>query len=539
MTSTSTRLAALLAVLVAVPSAVTAQVEELPEHRQKEIWEAVPEEPRVEPQQARTVLVFNTPDHLYPEKDPHAGYCVPYGSYAMRALGEKSGVYEPVVTGDLAMFLPENIGRFDAIVLNNTAGPWITPSDADMQRPEFREHGEDKKAVEEVLRKSLFDYVSNGGGIVGIHFATGANYHWPEFLELLGARFAGHPWNEEVGIRVHEPDHPLVAAFDGKDFRIADEIYQFSDPSDRRKPRDWSKVRVLLSIDKANTNMDAQWINPNLEEFPQAWVRPYGKGRVFYTGFGHRAQLYRNPTVLQFYLDAIQFACGDLDAPTDPRPAADAAEASGGAPEGFMSLFDGETLDGWEGDPSLWSVKDGAITGQTTPETNLKENQFLIWKNEVEDFELRLKFRLDGGNSGIYFRAHRRAEGEDLRDPVVGMQADFDSSGRWAGVIMEYLLRGVLAERGEQVVIEKDGTRRVVGSTGDPAELLKVVEEKAWNDYTVVAEGGRIVLTINGVTMCELDDRDPRRLERGVLALQVHVGPPMLVQFKDIYYREL
>jgi type 1 glutamine amidotransferase len=110
-----------------------------------------------------------------------------------------------------------------------------------------------------------------------------------------------------------------VAAFGGKDFRIADEIYQFSAPTDRKKPQDLSKVRALLSIDKANTNMDVKWINRNLEEFPQAWVRSYGKGRVFYTGFGHRAALYQNPTVLQFYLDAIQFACGDLPADTTPR----------------------------------------------------------------------------------------------------------------------------------------------------------------------------------------------------------------------------
>ena len=76
---------------------------------------------------------------------------------------------------------------------------------------------------------------------------------------------------------------------------------------------------MLLSIDKSRTNMDVKWINRNLDKFPQAWVRSYGKGRVFYTGFGHRAELYRNPTILQFYLDAIQFACGDLKAPTAPR----------------------------------------------------------------------------------------------------------------------------------------------------------------------------------------------------------------------------
>jgi type 1 glutamine amidotransferase len=293
-------------------------VEEIPAHRQKQIREAAPEGPRAAPARPRTVLVFNTPDHLY-DKDPHKGYCVPYGSYAMQALGEKTGAYKPVVSSDLAMFLPENIKRFDAVVLNNTAGPWIIPSDADMERPEFRKHGADKQAVEQVLRKSLLDYVSGGGGLVAYHFATGANGHWPEFHEMLGGRFAGHPWNEEVGIKVVEPDHPLVAAFGGKDFRLADEIYQFSDPADRRKPHDLTKVRVLLLIDKEKTNMEVPHISHRDADIAQAWVKTHGKGRIFYTGFGHRTELYWNPTILQFYLDAVQFACGDLDAPAEPR----------------------------------------------------------------------------------------------------------------------------------------------------------------------------------------------------------------------------
>jgi type 1 glutamine amidotransferase len=545
MTDRKSRRFVFLTALVLVPSAAMAQVEEIAAHRQKQIWEAAPAQTRVMPKTERTVLIFNTPDHLYP-KDPHKGYCVPYGSYAMRALGAKSGAYKPVVSADLAMFLPENLQQFDAIVLNNTAGAWITPSDVDMKRPEFRKHGTDKEAIEQVLRNSLLGWVANGGGIMAFHFATGANQHWPEFLELLGGRFIGHPWNEEVGIRVDEPDHPLVAAFDGKDFRLADEIYQFSDPRDRRKPQDLTKLRVLLSLDKTRTNMEVKWIHFPEEEFAQAWVKPHGKGRVFYTGFGHRADLYWNPTILQFYLDAIQFACGDLDALIEPRSAVQQTEAAetaqpgaGQPPEGFISLFDGETLDGWHGDSELWSVRDGAITGVTTRQTKLTENKFLVWKDEVEDFELRLRFRLQGGNSGIYFRAKERAEDQQLRDPVVGMQADFDHSGRWTGVLMEYLMRGVLAERSQRVVIDPDGTRRVVGSVGDPDELLAAVNVNQWNDYTVVARGGRITMKINGVTMCEVDDRDPRRLKRGVLALQVHTGPPMMVQFKNISFRKL
>ncbi|HUT14166.1 MAG TPA: ThuA domain-containing protein [Thermoguttaceae bacterium] len=293
------------------PSAVVA-VEEIPAHRQKQIRDAAPEQAAVAAKEPRKVLIFNTPDHLY-AKDPHKGYCIPYGSYALQALGEKTGAFRPVVSADLAMILPENIAGFDAIVLNNTSGPWIVPTQTDVQREAFRKHGADPAAVEQVLRKSLLDYVGGGGGIVAIHFAIGANRQWPEFHEMLGATFTGHPWNEEVGVVVEEPDHPLLAAFAGKDFRLADEIYQFGEPYSRQK------VRVLLSLDTSTTNMGVKWIRREDNDFALAWVKSYGKGRVFNTSFGHRTELFWHAPLLRFYLDAIQFATGDLEAEAAPK----------------------------------------------------------------------------------------------------------------------------------------------------------------------------------------------------------------------------
>jgi type 1 glutamine amidotransferase len=309
--ASSNLLRALVAAAALAPLSAEA-VEEIPAHRQKQIERAAPAKARVAPKEPRTVLIWNTPAHLYP-RDPHKGYCVPYGSYAFQVLGTKTGAYKGVVGGDLTALLPENIKKFDAIVMNNSCHTWITPSDEDMKRPELRKHGTDKAAVENVLRKSLLDYASGGGGIVALHYAAGANRHWLQFREMLGASFTGHPWNEEVGITVDEPDHPLVAAFGGKDFRLADEIYQFGEPYAR------DKVRVLLSIDTLSTNMGVKWIRRDDNDFAQAWVKPYGKGRVFYTGFGHRTELYWNPAILQFYLDGVQFATGDLAAPTTPR----------------------------------------------------------------------------------------------------------------------------------------------------------------------------------------------------------------------------
>ncbi|MCS7306098.1 MAG: DUF1080 domain-containing protein [Thermoguttaceae bacterium] len=492
--------------------------------------------PQAKPQKPRRVLIWNSPPHLMP-KDPHKGYCIPYGQAAFCILGEVSKAYEPVVSDDLAIMAPDSLARFDAIVLNNASGPWITPTDQDLQKPALRALGADKEAIEKRLRQSFLEFVSGGKGVVCIHYAIAANRHWPEFTELFGATFTGHPWTEEVGVTVEEPGHPLVAAFGGKDFRITDEIYEYGPPYDR------SKLRVLLSIDPATTNMGARWIQRKDDDFALAWIKPYGKGRVFVTSFGHMSQIFSHPQILQFYLDAIQWACGDLAASAEPRPTRPLrANIPGREPvpglPGFVSLFDGKTLAGWQGDPELWSVQDGAITGQTRADKPLKENQFLVWKDQVENFELRLKFRIESGNSGIYFRAQKRPAGKTDGDPLIGPQADFDASGRWTGVLIEYLGRGILAERGQKVRIDQTGKKELAGSVGDPEKLLQVVRPGQWNEYTIIARGGQVVLKINDVVMCEVaEDQDPKRPQHGWLALQVHVGPPMRVQFKDIFLR--
>jgi len=219
------------------------------------------------------------------------------------------------------------------------------------------------------------------------------------------------------------------------------------------------------------------------------------------------------------------------DKPTRVEPGTDPVPGR----EGFVSLFNGRDLAGWTGDPNSWSVQDGAITGRTTKDVRVKENTFLIWKDEVEDFELYATFRLDGGNSGIYYRARKRRPGRK-GEALVGPQADFSADGRWTGEIMEYKLRGELAKCGQDVTIDENG-RRTVKPLGDPKALLANIDIRRWNEYHVVARGGKVTLRINGTVMCRLDDKDPKRPVRGWLALQVHVGPPMRVQFKDIHLR--
>jgi type 1 glutamine amidotransferase len=480
---------------------------------------AIPEKAPVAAKKHRRVLIWNTP---FMEKSPHKGYCIPQAEHAMKLLGEETGAFEPVISDDVAMYLPENLKQFDAVVINNSNGPWIRPTEKDMER--LKAYGSDRDTVEQLLRRSLLEWVRRGGGIVAYHHAVGGNTHWPEFQELLGAAYWGHPWHEEVGVKLDEPGHPLLAAFEGKDFRLTEEIFQFRDPYSREK------LRVLLSLDTKTTNMTVPWIHRKDNDFALAWVKQHGKGRVFYCAFGHRTEIWWNPKILQFYLCGIQFATGDFSVDVTPS-------AKLNVEPGFTSLFNGRDLMGWKGNPKIWSVTDGVITGQTTPQNRVSENTFLIWTGgDVKDFELRLKYRIENGNSGIYFRSLERTAMH--AEPLVGCQADFSADGRWTGVVIEYTRREILAERGQKVVVDENGAIKVVGSVRDPNELLRQVKPRQWNDYAVIAKGGRVVLKINDVVMCEVEDNDPRRIPSGKLALQVHQGPDMLVQFKDIRLRE-
>jgi len=208
-----------------------------------------------------------------------------------------------------------------------------------------------------------------------------------------------------------------------------------------------------------------------------------------------------------------------------------------GNPES-ISLFDGKTLKGWDGDPRFWSVKDGAITGQTTAENPTESNTFLVWRGgTLEDFQLDLDFRLVGGNSGIQYRSR---EVDPDRWIIGGYQADFDASGKYAGILYEERGRGILAMTGEKVVIGDDGKKNVVGHVGDPEKIRETVKKEEWNHYTIIAKGNHLVHKINGVTTVEVTDNevDKRRMS-GLLALQVHQGPPMTVQFKNIHLLKL
>jgi type 1 glutamine amidotransferase len=197
----------------------------------------------------------------------------------------------------------------------------------------------------------------------------------------------------------------------------------------------------------------------------------------------------------------------------------------------LVSIFDGESLAGWEGKPEFWRVENGTIIGETTAETPTKGNTFLIWRDGlVDDFELELEYRLTGGNSGIQYRS------KDLGDFVVGgYQADFEAGTKHSGILYEEKGRGILCTRGQRVTIGADGKKTQGEAIGDSTKLQEAIKQGDWNTYRVVAKGPKLEHIINGQLMSETIDEQPgKRSEQGVLALQVHAGPPMKVEFKNI-----
>ncbi|MEI6341529.1 MAG: DUF1080 domain-containing protein [Verrucomicrobiota bacterium] len=209
--------------------------------------------------------------------------------------------------------------------------------------------------------------------------------------------------------------------------------------------------------------------------------------------------------------------------------------------QGAVSLFNGKDLSGWAGAPGLWTVEEGAITGTTTSLNPIKNNTFLIYTNAaVDNFELRLKYRVFNGNSGIQYRSQVL----DAEKAIVGgYQADIEAGKTYSGILYEERGRGILALRGQRTVINEAAGQtkvNVIGELGKGPDLQAFVRQDDWNEYLIVANGNHLMHFINGKLMVDVvDDQASKAAKSGVLALQIHVGPPMKVQFKDLVLKKL
>lgn len=225
--------------------------------------------------------------------------------------------------------------------------------------------------------------------------------------------------------------------------------------------------------------------------------------------------------------------------------------------DGFTPIFNGKTLEGWKGNEQLWRVENGILTGTITPELPLENNTFLIWQGgEPGDFELKLEFRItESGNSGINYRSEQL---EDIPFALKGYQADIDGKNNYTGQNYEERKRTTLAYRGEKAVVVSQPnsddpnsmganiknnawqSREVLESLGNSDSLKALIKSEDWNSGHLIIKGNRLQHYINGILMSEVLDNDTLNGESsGLLGLQLHVGPPMKVEYRNIQLKAL
>lgn len=281
----------------------------LTEGERQAIRAAIPAQARARPARPRRVLIFYRTEGYV-----HAS--IPFANEALQQLGEVTGAYHADSSEDLAALSESSLRQYDAIVFNNAT----------------------HLSLPEAARAALLAFVQGGKGVVGIHAASDSFYTWPEGQALLGGAFNSHPWtaNDIVAVKLDDPGSPLTAAFGGHGFWVKDEIYQIDGPYSR------AHVHVLLSLDMSrpeNGRKPEQLVRDD-NDFPIAWIKHEGQGRVFYTSLGHNPEIYRTPQVLQHYLDGLQFALGDLDADATPSERLKQPPAAAQAPPSSAVVID-------------------------------------------------------------------------------------------------------------------------------------------------------------------------------------------------------
>ena len=264
-------------------------------------------------------------------------------------------------------------------------------------------------------------------------------------------------------------------------------------------------------------------------------------------------------------LAAFALAIGSLAAqqPTQP-PAQGRGQGRGGGGmrgaqptnfedrTGFQSIFDG-TMKNWDGDPAIWKAEGNVLVGTTTEANPLKENTFVIWRGgEPADFELKVEYRMSATNSGIQFRSTHLPQGSapNPSQPdakiagkwvLKGYQADIDFANQFTGMIYEERGRGFLMTRGQAIEIGPDGVSRQIGSLEMNADELKgLIKVNDWNTVHLIARHNTIMNIVNGHVTAFIVDDDPKgRAMKGLLGFQIHVGPPMKIEFRNIYLKTL
>ncbi|MGQ0634753.1 MAG: 3-keto-disaccharide hydrolase [Planctomycetaceae bacterium] len=247
------------------------------------------------------------------------------------------------------------------------------------------------------------------------------------------------------------------------------------------------------------------------------------------------AQLHRLVLLAAVAFAHIAAAGSAVAQPPFPVPATD-------DDAGFESIFDGKTLNGWEGDPKYWRVEDGCLVGVVTPETVMKQNSFIIWRGGVtRDFELKVQYRVSSrGNSGINYRS---VEIPGQPWAMRGYQCDIDGEDKWTGHNYDEKApggRGILALRGQVTRVLEGKRPQIIGTVGEKEALEMFLRKEDWNDCHIIARGNIMVHMVNGhVTSVVIDDDVKNRRMEGQLGVQVHVGPPMKIEYRNFRIKHL
>jgi putative membrane-bound dehydrogenase-like protein len=444
--------------------------------------------------------------------------------------------------------------------------------------------------------EDLKSYMDEGGGLTVLHWATGIggddiwtkrNQHEDpirvQWRNLVGADF--EPWHSVSRIWDASfkelADHEVTRGV--PPFTVWDECYfhlRCMDPEhDHVTPMHGALPPVSIIQPGARADSGSQSaidsVGKRKEDQYCAWgfERPNG-GRAFgYTG-GHLHWNWARDEVRKLILNGVYWTSGavvpdkgvETPRPTAAQMLANLKKNPGWSEENLQialdvaasgktvhwttydrgtlpnlkakTLFDGETLQGWQGDEAWWRVEDGMMVGEIPDGQQLKQNQFLFWEGELHDFELRLKYRIEGhpsANSGVQFRSQRVGEGG-----AAGYQADIDDGSVWTGRIYDEHGRALIVERGAKVAIAQGG-KIVSTSFRAPEDYKEIAKKGEWNDYVIRAEGPRIQTWINGELASDLtDDHLGQHDYSGLLALQLHSGQgPATIAFKEIVLTEL
>jgi len=255
---------------------------------------AIPNKPFASPKKPRKLLVIESLEGMSHNTIPHTNVMI-------QRMGEKTGAWTTVFSNDLSNLRYPKVKEFDAVFLNSIVGEFL-PDPA--------------------MRADLVRYVNEGGGIGGIHGTPWASRNWDEFAEMIGAQSAPHRIENGV-LKVYDKDNPIVRPFNYEDLPFREEYYRFEDQGNGRLR--WDKVRVLLIVDldeKVPNSSDKPWTGFKRSDkvYPVAWIREYGKGRVFYNSMGHMNETFMRPEIVGHFMMGIQYMLGDVDANATPNP---------------------------------------------------------------------------------------------------------------------------------------------------------------------------------------------------------------------------